>query len=111
MPKDENCRAVVLAPDSSEYKEVADSFSCTMQPGVNVPGMTTPYKKIVLIHRIQNRRLHLQYMGRKQAMQCHNRPPRAIDLEQDLWHGCKGAVVQQILHGGFNRSFAATSGT
>ena len=106
MPEDEDCKVVTLVPNSHEYREVADLFALTMQPGVNVPGMTTPYREIVRINRIQNRTLHFQYMGRKQAMQGRNLP----QLEWKLWHGCKGSVVKQINHGGFDRSFAAGTG-
>ena len=109
MPTVENCRVFVLAPDSHEYKEVADLFSHTVHPGVNVPGMMIPYERIVRIRRIQNRTLYLQYMGRKQAMQCHNLPHHPNEWK--LWHGCSKAVVKKISEGGLNRSFAATRGS
>ena len=108
MRTDEKCRAVPLAPDSDEYKEVADMLFHTLQPGVNVPGMTIPYNTIVRINRIQNKALYLQYLGSKQAMQTYNFPRVLNELR--LWHGCKDTVVKQINHGGFNRSFAAVQG-
>ena len=97
MPTDERCRTVVLSPHSDEHKKVSGKLALTIKR-----------VQIVRIHRIQNKTLYLQYMGRKQAMDSHNLPHGANELK--LWHGCTEAVMKQINHSGFNTSYTATKG-
>ena len=64
---------------------------------------------IIKIERIQNPTLYAQYAARKKLMDRTN-PPGTVN-ERRLYHGCGGDVVQSIIYGGFNRSYAGKNGT
>ena len=108
MPKDVSsgkeiaCHVVDLQPSDTEYQTVCTAFTNTLPPaGGNV------WKSIVKIQRIQNPTLYAQYAGRKKIMEKEN--PN-ITIERQLFHGCKGEVIKNISHQGFNRSFAGANG-
>ena len=107
MPKDSSgkdimCHVVDLQQSDPEYQEVHKAFASTLPPaGGDI------WKCLVKIQRIQNPALYAQYAGRKKIMEKEN--PR-IQNERRLFHGCKGDVVKNIHHQGFNRSFAGANG-
>ena len=110
MPKDSSgkdivCHVVDLQPSDPEYQQVHTAFKSTMPPP-GPPGGDV-WKSVVKIQRIQNPALNAQYAGRKKIMEKEN--PR-IQNERRLFHGCKGDVVKNIHHQGFNRSFAGVNG-
>lgn len=109
MPKDMStgkeiaCHVVDLQPSDAEYQTVSTAFTSTLPPaGGDV------WKSIVKIQRIQNPALYAQYAGRKKIMEKEN--PN-ITNERQLFHGCKGQVITNIYHQGFNRSFAGENAT
>ena len=91
-------KVVKLDPKDQEYIDVKKGFETT------IGGSRT----IVKIDRIQNPTLYAQYAARKKLMDRTN-PPNTTN-ERRLYHGCAGDVVQQIIHGGFNRSYAGKNG-
>ena len=91
-------KIVNLDPKDKEYIDVKKGFDAT----VGGP------KTIVKIERIQNPTLYAQYAARKKLMDRTN-PPKTMN-ERRLYHGCGGEVVQSIIHGGFNRSYAGKNG-
>ena len=110
MPKDGSgkdimCHVVDLQQSDPEYQEVHTAFTSTMPPVGSAGGDI--WKCLVKIQRIQNPALYAQYAGRKKIMEKEN--PR-IQNERQLFHGCKGDVVKNIYHQGFNRSFAGANG-
>ena len=110
MPKDSSgkeimCYVVDLQPSDLEYQEVHTAFISTMPPAGSAA--SDLWKGVVKIQRIQNPALYAQYAGRKKIMEKEN--PR-IQNERRLFHGCKGDVVKNIHHQGFNRSFAGANG-
>ena len=110
MPKDSSgkeivCHVVDLQPSDPEYQEVNTAFTSTMPPAGSAGGDI--WKSVVKIQRIQNPALYAQYAGRKKIMEKEN---PGIQNERRLFHGCKGDVVKNIHHQGFNRSFAGANG-
>ena len=99
------CRVVDLQPSDPEYQEVHTAFTSTMpQAG---PAGGNVWTNLVKIQRIQNPALYAQYASRKKIMERRN--PR-IQNERQLFHGCKGDVIQNIYLQGFNRSGAGANG-
>ena len=110
MPTEANgkeivCHVVDLQPSDPEYQEVHTTFTSTMPPAGSAGGNV--WTNLVKIQRIQNPALYAQYAARKKIMEKEN--PR-IQNERQLFHGCKGEVIQNIYHQGFNRSFAGANG-
>ena len=99
------CHVVDLQPSDPEYQEVQTAFISTMPPAGSLA--TDLWKSLVKIQRIQNPALYAQYAGRKKIMEKDN--PN-VKNEKRLFHGCKGSVVKNIYHQGFNRSFAGANG-
>ena len=91
-------RVVKLDTKDQEYIDVKNGFETT----IGRP------RTIVKIERIQNPTLYAQYAARKKLMDRTN-PPNTTN-ERRLYHGCAGDVVQQIIYGGFNRSYAGKNG-
>ena len=91
-------KVVLLDSEDKEYIDVKKGFETT----VGGP------KTIVKIERVQNPTLYAQYAARKKLMDRTN-PPNTVN-ERRLYHGCGGDVVQSIIHGGFNRSYAGKNG-
>ena len=91
-------KVVVLGQRDREYNVVKNGFETT------VGGPRT----IVKIERIQNPTLYAQYAASKKLMDRTN-PPNTTN-ERRLYHGCAGDVVQQIIYGGFDRSYAGRNG-
>ena len=89
---------VLLDPKDEEYLDIKKGFDIT------VGGK----RAISKIERIQNPTLYAQYAARKKLMDQTN-PPKTMN-ERRLYHGCGGDVVQNIIHGGFNRSYAGKNG-
>ena len=111
MPKDSNgkdivCHVVDLQPSDQEYQEVHKAFTTTMPPA-GPSGGNVVWTNVLKIQRIQNPALYAQFAGRKKIMEKEN--PR-IQNEKQLFHGCKGEVIQNIYYQGFNRSFAGANG-
>ena len=98
--KNPQTKVILLDPWSREYIDVKNGFDSTI-------GETK--RTIVKIERIQNPTLYAQYAARKKFMDQTNLPGTVN--ERRLYHGCPGDVVQNIIHGGFNRSFAGRNGT
>ena len=98
--KNPQIKVVPLDPKAKEYIDVKNGFDLTIG-GSN--------RTIVKIERIQNPTLYAQYAARKKLMDQTN-PPGTMN-ERRLYHGCGGDVVQNIIHGGFNRSYAGKNGT
>ena len=98
--KNPQTKVILLDPWSWEYIDVKKGFDSTI-------GGTK--KTIVKIERVQNPTLYTQYAARKKFMDQTN-PPGTVN-ERRLYHGCGGDVIQHIIHGGFNRSFAEKCGT
>jgi len=90
-------KLVQLNTSDSEYNEVKKGFEQTAS------GFT-----IVKIERVQNPTLYAQYEARKRLMDQTN--PVGNTNERRLYHGCGPEVVQNIYHGGFNRSFCGKNG-
>jgi len=110
MPQDSSgkeiaCHVVDLQPSDPEYREVHKAFTDTMPPAGSTGGDV--WRRLVKIQRIQNPALYAQYVGRKKVME---KEKPNIQIERQLFHGCKGDVVKNIYHQGFNRSFAGANG-
>lgn len=84
---------VLLTEENPEYINVKDGFSSTAQG-----------REILKIERIQNPILYTLYAARKRWMDNEN-PPNVTN-ERKLYHGCPGHVAENIIHQGFNRSYA-----
>ena len=96
--KNPQIKLVQLGTNDSEYIEVKKGFETTVSG-----------KTIVKIERVQNPTLYAQYAARKRLMDQTN--PVGTTNERRLYHGCGPEVVQNIYHGGFNRSFCGKNGT
>ena len=88
---------VTLNSSSQEYAIVKQGFESTVKN-----------RRIINIERVQNPMLYAQYAARKNLMDQTN-PPGTVN-ERKLYHGCPGDVVQNIVHQGFNRSYAGRNG-
>lgn len=84
---------VPLTEKNPEYTDVKNGFKSTAS-GSN----------ILKIERIQNPSLYAVYAARKKWMVNENPPNTKI--EQKLYHGCSGDAAKNIIHQGFNRSYA-----
>ena len=104
MPKDPGtgkeveCHVVKLSATSQEYQDVAVQFQSTL--GKNK-------YEILNLERVQNPKLYTQFVARKKTMGKAN--PHGQN-EKQLFHGCAYGVMNQINHGGFNRSYAGLHG-
>eukprot|EP00062_Callorhinchus_milii_P015765 gi/632966462/ref/XP_007899428.1/ PREDICTED: poly [ADP-ribose] polymerase 14-like [Callorhinchus milii] len=92
---------VLLKPDSSEYKEVADAFSQTLGDQANLPTF-----KIDSIKRIQNPTLWRLYVAKRNEM---NRLAPLTQNEKILYHGTCSDVCAKINADGFNRSYSGAN--
>jgi len=97
--KNPQTKVVALDTKDQEYVDIKDAFEST------VGGKRT----IVKIERVQNPTLYALYAARKKHMDQTN-PPGTVN-ERRLYHGCARDVIQNIIHGGFNRSYAGRNGT
>lgn len=88
---------ILLDPNEKEYKEIQLHF--------NNGGLIN---HIVSIHRVQNKRLYIQYETHKHEFQkkYKNNPN-----EMRLFHGTTQSSVEKIWVNGFNRSYAGINGT
>jgi hypothetical protein len=60
-------------------------------------------KKVVSVHRIQNKRLYIQYTTHKEQFE---RKYANTLFEMTLFHGTNEDCVQKIWMNGFNRNYA-----
>lgn len=96
--KNPQTKLVAIDTKDQEYVDIKNAFEST------AGGKRT----IIKIERVQNPTLYAQYAARKKLMDQTN-PPGTVN-ERRLYHGCGGDVVQNIIHGGFNRSYAGKNG-
>ena len=89
---------VMLSKASEEYRKVKRELSLTSRGTI---------KGILSIQRIQNPKLYMSYMIRKQAMDKRN---ESSNNERYLFHGTSKESSEAINHNGFNRSYAGKHG-
>ncbi len=99
MPPNSSYHIVPLNAKRFEYTCVKQKFDLTMQGH---------YEQIIMIERIQNPALYLQYIGRKKEMDKHN--PKGHQNERSLFHGTAVDTCPKINQYGFDRSFAGKNG-
>ena len=89
--KDLHSDIVSLAIDTDEYKTVLAS----------IVGSGLAFNKAVSIHRIQNKRLLVQYENYKELFR--EKYAERINEHRWLYHGTSGDCVENIWSKGFNR--------
>ena len=84
---------VELNNTSAEYNDVLKAFKDT--------GATSFLKKVVSLHRIQNKRLYIQFQTQKEQFE-----KNGASKSLKLFHGTSEDCVQKIWINGFNRNYA-----
>lgn len=90
-----------LAISSQEYKTVLQLLT-NKGLGANL------LKKVISIHRIQNRHLYVQYKSFKLELE---KLYQNAQIEHTLFHGTSEDSVESIWKTGFNRSYAGKNAT
>jgi hypothetical protein len=93
MSTSELYRLVDIAPDDSEYIKVKQLAESTANEKLH---------QVVKIQRIQNVNVYKQYMTRKLLMD--KLQPNIVN-ERRLWHGTDTVAMDNMIRGGFNRSY------
>ena len=86
---------IQLDPKSEEYNKTLDLAKNT--------GLSKFIKKVVSVHRIQNKRLYIQYSTHKEQFEAKY---QNTSFEMTLFHGANEDCVQKIWMNGFNRNYA-----
>ena len=84
-----------LDNSSVEYNNILKIFNDT--------GAKSFLKKVLSIHRIQNKRLYIQYQSQKEQFEKNG---TSKSNEMKLFHGTSEDCVQKIWINGFNRNYA-----
>ena len=92
-----------LHPSDKEFLEIKSYFN---NNGLNETAQNL--KKIVSIHRIQNKRLYIQYVTHKEEFV---KKYGNNTNELRLFHGTAFSSVENIWKSGFNRSYAGKNAT
>jgi poly [ADP-ribose] polymerase 10/14/15 len=93
MSTSERYKLVDIAPEDSEYIKIKQLAESTANGKLHL---------VLKIERIQNVSVYKQYMTRKSLMD--GLQPN-IENERRLWHGTDSVAMDNMIRGGFNRSY------
>ena len=88
---------VPIDKDTAEYQIIVTEFNKTM---------SSKYRRINRIERIENERWHKQYLVHRDDFQKRLQ----MNTEKFLYHGCSDSAADSIITEYFNRSFAGKNG-
>ena len=99
-----NAEKFPVDPGSEEYARVETAFMLTLFDPTR--GLHRNQFTIQSVERIQNMDLWNLYVAKRKSICGRKSPKDAQKLVRNwLFHGCSGDVTDEIVQGGFNRSF------
>ena len=105
-----NAEKFPVDPGSEEYARVEKAFMLTLDDPTR--GLQRTQFTLQSVERIQNMDLWDLYVAKRKRICGRKSPEDAQNLVRTwLFHGCSGEVTDEIVQGGFNRSFVGRHAT